>query len=523
MTRARTSARLIRMSIASVGAAAAALSATALPAAGHSGDSAETEAARAEFLAGDPGPSLQSDNVSYRTSFPETAGISGDFSVSSEHFYMSSLDTLSIFDISDPAAPQLTGTLPNFVFENEAMNYGEQRTKSGELKAQFIMVGADLYQASPGDPEFNIGGGELIIVDVSDPSLPTIAARVPGTTSTHTVACINRVRCNFAYSAGSADRYSIFDLRDITNPIEVDSNPAKEGIQGFRSPALAVNPEFGGGGGHKWNYVGKGLAFHTGSGGTAAFDVSRPLHPKLLTTTNRVAGTPEKSTAWNNFIHHNSWLPHAFRYEPNAPASLKNGNVLLVTEEDYLKTDCSEAGSFQTWRVGNLKDPNAITPLDKVELADLGGEAEGVFPESAFCSAHWFDYHQSGIVAAAYYNGGTRLLDVRDPKNIKPFGFVAGGGQTWDAYWVPKRDDNKRALLSRTNIFYSVDAVRGLEVYEVTNLPGSRASQRVVQGSIGVSPTSAPLDVNAGVVLPVGVLGAFAFLRNRRRRTASQS
>ena len=34
-----------------------------------------------------------SDNVSYLASFPETAAISGDFSVSSEHFYVSSTDT----------------------------------------------------------------------------------------------------------------------------------------------------------------------------------------------------------------------------------------------------------------------------------------------------------------------------------------------------------------------------------------------------------------------------------------------
>ena len=525
MTRARTSALLTRLSIASVAATAVALSLTAFPASGQDGGNPGTDEARAAFLA-EPGPSLVSDNVTWLGNFPETAGISGDFSVSSEHFYVSSTDTLSVFDISDPAAPTIVGTLPDFVFENEAMNYGEQRTRSGELKAQFIMVGVDLVQASPGDPEFNLGGGELIVVDVSDPAAPRIAARVPGTTSTHTVACIKRVKCNFAYSAGDNGRFSVFDLRDIENPKEVDANPDKKGIQPFRSPASAPSSVFTGGAGHKWNYVGKGLAFHTGSLGTAAFDVSKPLKPRLLTTTNAVGGTAEKATEWNNFIHHNSWLPHAFRYKANAPASLKNGNVLLVTEEDYENPDCSTAGSFQTWRVGNLKDPNAITPLDKVELTDLGGEAEGIFPESAFCSAHWFDYHQSGIVAVAYYNGGTRLLDVRDPKNIKPFGFAQGGGETWDAYWVPKRDENNRALLSRTNIFYSVDLVRGLDVYEVTNLPGQRASQRPAAdtaSSASSASSGSPFDVRSGLVAPLGVVsGAIAVAGVLRRKRATQ-
>ena len=474
MTGTRT--RLARLSVAAAAGAALTLS-TIGPAVGHGGSQPDTDQKRADFLAGTLAAPTFSDNVEFVTNFPETDAISGDFSMSTEHFYVSSLDTLSVFDVSEPTAPTIVGTLPNFVFENEAMNYGEQR-KNGKLTAQFIMVGADLVQASPGDiSHVNVNEPELIIVDVTDPANPHIRSRVLGTSSTHTVACIQRTRCNFAYSAGDGTHFSIFDLRDLDEPKEVDSNPRKEGIQGFRSPATAPNPIFSRGAGHKWNFVGKGLAYHTGSGGTAAFDVSRPLRPRLLTDTNEVAGTPEKNTRWNNFIHHNSWQPHVRQYEPRSPASLKNGNVLLVTEEDYEQTDCSLAGSFQTWKIGNLRNPDAITPLDKVELTDLGGPAEGITPQGGFCSAHWFDYHQTGIVAVAYYNGGVRLLDVRDPKNIKPFGFAQGGGETWDAYWVPERDDKKHALRQKTDVFYSVDAVRGLDVYRVNNMPTQPATK----------------------------------------------
>jgi hypothetical protein len=59
--------------------------------------------------------------------------------------------------------------------------------------------------------------------------------------------------------------------------------------------------------------------------------------------------------------------------------------VLLVTEEDYEQTDCSKAGSFQTWWVKRLDGtPDAIVPLDKVELVrprHLPAAA------GAFCSA----------------------------------------------------------------------------------------------------------------------------------------
>ena len=469
------SKRTTKLSV--VGAAAAlALVATAVPASGHGDEKSlqRAEEDRAEFLAaGAPIPLAMSENVELLFNDPESTAISGDFSLSTEHFYVSSLDTLTVFDISNPEMPLPVGTLPNFVFENEAMNYGEQG--SGDNLEQFIMVGADLFEVglpTPTQPDHVfVDQPALVIVDVTDPTNPVIRKSIKATTSTHTVTCMPRTQCNYAYSAGSGGRYSIFDLRDLDNPKEIDSNPDKVGTQGFRSPALAPTPEFGGGAGHKWNHVGNGIAYHTGSGGTAAFDVSNPRQPKLLTTTNDVAGTPEKSTAWNNFIHHNSWQPHVFRYQANKPASHKSGNVLLVTEEDYVQTDCAKAGSFQTWKIDNLRGRDAIKPLDKVELADLGGPDTGVTPQDGFCSAHWFDYHQTGIVATAFYRGGVRLLDVRDPKDIKSFGYVAGTGETWDAYWVPKRDDQNRALVQKTDIFYSVDLVRGLDVYGVTNMP----------------------------------------------------
>jgi hypothetical protein len=88
--------------------------------------------------------------------------------------------------------------------------------------------------------------------------------------------------------------------------------------------------------------------------------------------------------------HHNSWWPHRPRFEAGRRAELANGNVLLVTEKDYEQTDCS---------------------------------------------VHWFDYHQSGIVAGAYYNGGVRLIDARDPRDLKSFGFAFGAAsETWDSY-----------------------------------------------------------------------------------------
>jgi hypothetical protein len=200
-----------------------------------------------------------------------------------------------------------------------------------------------------------------------------------------------------------------------------------------------------------------------------------------------------------------------------AKPSVKNGNVLLVTEEDYEQTDCTQAGSFQTWWVKRLDGtPDAIVPLDKVELSDLGTYP---LPQGAFCSAHWFSFHPSGIVAAGFYGGGTQLIDVRDPKHISSYGHASwGASEVWDSYWVPVYNKAGVDTGKKTNLVYSVDLVRGLDVYAV-DLPGSTTTTNPVP--LG----AALLDLGTWTrqALPIGLvllaLAASVLLR-RRAHTA---
>ncbi len=488
--------RLARLGVAralAVGAGAATLAlASASPVVAHDKDHPQRAAQHQATLAAVP--PLMSNNMKLLGTFPELAGISGDYAISTKHFYLSTTNGITVLDISNPAQPVPKGKYVNNYFENEAMNYGERRTDR-KVTDQFVLIGVDLQSVDPLDPAHtNIGGGELIVVDVTNPDNPHKRSRIDVSTSTHTVSCVREIQCRYAYTAGSKSGFSIIDLRDLDNPKEVDSDPTTpDVIDPFESPASGPNAVFTRGAGHKWNFDRGAIGFHTGSGGTAAFDVSNPADPQLLTTTGAAGrGEVERYKGWNNFIHHNSWHPHHNKFRPNAPAALKNGNVLLITEEDYEQTDCAKAGSFQTWKIDGFGRPSAIDPLDKVELADLGGPTEFVLPQGAFCSAHWFDYHQSGIVAVGYYGGGVRLLDVRDPKDIKPYGYAVGG-ETWDAYWLPQRRANGTAELPRTNILYQVDLINGLTVYRV-DLPGGNAAQRAT--TAGATQTSLPTLMN---------------------------
>lgn len=454
-------APLARAALALAASVGLALAASA-PAQAH-GD-AHKDRTRAASITAASVPALSTKNAALVDSVPGKAGISGCFMPTAPIFVMSSLDSITVFDASDPRHPVQLGVLPNLVFENEAMNCGER--KVGQSVERFALIGVDTYDVSADIDHTSeaAGGKQLIVVDVTDPRAPRLRSTTPATTSTHTVACVDSTDCRYAYSAGGRTTFSLMDLTDLDAPVEVDADPQVAGTQPHATPT----------GGHKWNFDDAGFATHTGYNGSAIFDVRDPLHPSLVTTTGAAGrGQADDGTrnGFNDFIHHNSSRPNASAFRPDAVPSFANGNVLLVTEEDYEDVDCSTAGSFQTWWVKRLDGtPDAIVPLDKVELADLGSFPS---PVGAFCSAHWFDWHPSGIVTVGYYGGGTQLVDVRDPRDLVPWGHaVHGASEVWDSYYVPVYNNADRRTDRRTNIAWSVDLVRGLDVYEVT-LPSS--------------------------------------------------
>jgi hypothetical protein len=505
LKRLRTTAR----ALVALAATAAVSVAVASPAAAHK-DKERIEKMRSEYSAGTSIPLLTSPNVNLVAQNPGSAGISGCFMKSAPVFVMSNLDSVDVYDVSDPLKPVKTGSLPNLVFENEAINCGERRLPGGG-KERFALIGVDLYDASADIDHTTsaLGGNELIVVDVTDPADPTLRSSAPTTTSTHTVACIQETDCQYAYSAGSGSgadgRFSIIDLTDLDNPEEVDSDAGTAGTQPFASPAA----------GHKWNFDDAGFGTHTGWDGSAVFDVREPTDPTLVTTTGAAGrGEDPEYAGYNDFVHHNSFRPNAKAFRPGAEPSFANGNVLLVTEEDYEQTDCAKAGSFQTWWVKRLDgSPDAIVPLDKVELADLGTFP---LPEGAFCSAHWFDYHPSGVVSVGYYGGGTQLVDVRDPKNLSSYGYATWGvSEVWDSYWVPVYNKNGVATGKKTNLVYSVDLVRGLDVYAVDLPGGTELTDSLSLGSTNpIGAFSWPEDA-----LPISlvVLGFAGFVLLRRR------
>jgi hypothetical protein len=418
-------------------------------------------------------PVLSSDNVRLVGAVPAAAAISTAFSTDSPHMYVNTLRGIEVYDISNPRLPLLLGYEPTGHFQTENVDLAER-----DDGTKFLLIGFDLIGTTPTfDPSLGTFD-EIAVVDVTDPTNPRTISRLEfdRPASAHTVTCANR-ECTHAYSAGyysgSGDAreefFTVVDLADPANPVDLGVQPSAVGYLG-----------------HDWDVDGAGVAWHVGWEGLAAYDVSDPTSPRVLNTSDEHG---LNGSEWNNFILHNSIRPNAEEFgrkghgkggprvlRTKGGPSLAKGNVLLVAEEDYIDTTCTTEGSFQTWYVPELNPrvnpsgtPGAgtVTPLDRwnTELFDSGVKT----PAGAFCSAHYFDYHQDGIVAQGFYQQGLRFLDVADPHDIKQIGYwITGAQETWGAYFVPEYGADGRQTGAKTNLVYTNDPSRGLEILELT-------------------------------------------------------
>jgi hypothetical protein len=446
------------------------------------------------------GPPIISEGVDLLWNNPDVAAISATFDTERPYLYQSTLHGIDVYDVSVPERPQLVGAAPMAFFQNEAVSMGTAQAR--EDGTTFVTVGLDLYgvalDASNPDPQ--ISGSYVYVIDVTDPTDPHIRAGGSASTSTHTVTCVDAA-CEYAYTAGNRNEFSIIDLTDLDDPKELKT----------------VESSFGG---HDWDQDGAGVMWQVGWNGAAAWDVSDPTDPRLLNTTDEHGTDPD----WNNFILHNSIRPNATvfgsdaeverpgnglrrgpeeRGRPDTPGQrssddddgsagdypdfhVNKGNVLLATEEDYIDPTCEDEGNFETWavdtldpeevegRTGALGEANGgtITPLDQWNTELLGTGMDNL--AGAFCSAHYFDYHQNGIVAQGFYQQGLRLLDVDDPTEINQVGYwIPQASEVWSAYWVPERDEDGTVVRSesgdvvKTDIVYTSDLIRGMDVLQV--------------------------------------------------------
>jgi hypothetical protein len=403
-------------------------------------------------LAMGPGP-LSSSNVDLVTTIPGT--YIGMRKVGT-HLIATGTDGISTYDISDPASPKPLAVLPIAHFENEDVS----------ADSQVAVISNDREKGS--------NGGMLYVVDVRDmskPSLastlslaiaaPTDAERGPG----HIANCVapGSHPCATLWLTGGK-RVWVVDLKDMKAPklLGAFDTPANTGSAGF---GTAGKP--GSGSTHDVERDSTGMLWVTGSGGAYGYrQTANPLKPRLLTGTGKEGLKPEV----NDFILHNS--------------QRATKNTLLVTEEDYIDTSetppggCRGQGKFQTWDVAGADAGRPMHLLNqwKTEVTGTPFISGNKAPVTANCSSHWFT-ENGGVAAVGWYEQGTRLLDVRNPKKIKQVGYwLPPNAVTWGAYWITG------------DIVYTADVGRGIDVLRV-NRAASAAVVAPIRGAwLGAEP-----------------------------------
>lgn len=334
-----------------------------------------------------------SDNVTHIATVPFDAGMPTGARLVGERFYVAGARALSIYDVSDPTSPELLSTTPiGFQFANEDVD------TNGEI----LLMSDDS------------GRKALHVWDVSDPRAPVEIATLPGMLD-HTFSCV--LDCRWAYGA----RGTIVDLHDATRPE----------VAGAWAPALPP------GDGFDVTEVAPGLVL-TSSRVIRLFDARKdPERPKLL-----AYGT----TSDNRLIHSNRW-----------PRSGRDDFFLVQGETPFSGRCDEDSGAFMTWDARTWRKTRTFRMIDEFRVTN-GTLVDGDPPAGAFgCTVMWFqehpDFRNGGLVAAAFFEHGTRFLDVDRRGRISQVGyFTPAGGSTIAAYWITDE------------IVYAIDVTRGIDI-----------------------------------------------------------
>ena len=313
-----------------------------------------------------------SDNVEYIGYVPlenDTAGAR----IVGKYMYITTSRGLTIYDLSDPLAPQKLGSVVVF---QEPYFAEEDVDTNGEI----LLIGAL---------------GTLNVIDVEDKSNPTLIGTLDGADN-HTVSCV--LDCKWAYGSEGV----IVDLRDPTKP-----KLAGNWAQG--SPAS--------GGGHDVTEVAPGMVL-TSTQPLLLLDARKnPTKPKVVASGFNDDG---------RFMHSNLW-PHRMKDKFLLVGGESSGPSCDDTDAAFMTWDATKWRSGRFTMIDEYRVKNGV-PTD--------GDAPANLYCMHWFDDHP-DYKNGGLVAVAWYEHGVRLMDVSSTGKISEAGyFVPAGGSTSAAYWV---------------------------------------------------------------------------------------
>ncbi|MFT4744623.1 MAG: hypothetical protein ACI9AD_000468 [Nitriliruptoraceae bacterium] len=441
-----------------------------------------------------------SDNVEFvsNTQLPAAAiGMAFDGDV----VFITTAAGLFSYDISDPAAPALLGSLPYYIWENEDMTYDAER------KLLFVSRDPRGFTGIVAPAELRFFG-QVEIFDVSNPAVfvPVNAFTLP---AGHTSTCISGGDgpCDFTWTGGPYGTTQLGDpygrpiyATDITDPRNPVACPEPVNMN--------LKPDGGTGYAHDVQVDDDGIAWVSSEGGIHGYwTYGEHVDPTTGVTRTATGCNPvpygggvSPTDATPSRFMHNAWRPTHLGI-PGDDESI--GHVLLATEEDT-STDCAASGRFATYDLRSSLDGSGFTNPEGFELDALDSwTPEGVEGATGCASAHYFQDRGDALLTYAFYGQGVRFLDVSDPRDIRQVGYYRpDGGNAFASYW-------------HDGYVYVADVGRGMDVVRVIDEAGAEvetgasATMRTVEAPMlaaGALDDSALYDARTGYTcrLPLG-------------------
>jgi LVIVD repeat len=318
-----------------------------------------------------------SANVEYIGTIPLEAGTWSTARVHGHYLYVGGTKSFSIYDIEDPASPQLVSVTPTGVqFINEDLD------TNGKL---LLMSDERLRE-------------RFIIYDVRNKSAPRLLADMQGIRN-HSYACV--LRCRYAYGAGG----SIVDIRKPTAPKEVGRwTEPHPGLWGFDTNEFAPGQII------------------TGSNTLHYLDARKNVRkPKV----RAIGGTPD-----GRIMHSSRW-----------PRKGRDRFILVQGETSPKPQCDERSGAFMTWDATRWRKTHTFTMIDEFRVPAGNVVDGNPPVSAVGCSSTWFQEHSSfrngGLVVGAFFDHGARFLNVTPKGQIEQVGYYTPfGGSVTGTYWA---------------------------------------------------------------------------------------
>jgi hypothetical protein len=475
-------------------------------------------AAAARPPSSDPPAGAQiSDSLAYVARVPDTAGVvEGKFDKvrGREVLILTGRFGFKTLDVSDPTSPQVLDTylppemMPNGYWQNEDMEIDTRRKLIfGAVDPRHTNVdqvscpGIGTLSAKTRNPSCRSG---FYVISYADPEDLTQIGPFMDVPAGHTVSCIEK--CDFLWIGGPARRNDQAALGPFTPGGRGDGRPVW--VADAANPFVYPQPvdlwrndgftDYS----HDVDVDGAGIAWTSGRGGALGYAThgrwrdprtgekrkATPWDPVLVAGGGVEGGPDGVAQPQTDFIH-NSSRPLGGKIWAEG---VKNGNVILMTEEDFTGP-CSASGRIVAADITDSlggepaanSTPESPYRMDALSAYHPTQDAPDTTGPSGSCSAHYFEIAGS-TVAAAWYGQGLRLIDASDARNLRQVGYYYVTGTdpatnpsslSWDVAW-------------RGNLIFLFDMSRGVEILRMDGGPDKSSKLKTV---VEPRPTADPL------------------------------